>query len=316
MTRGPSISGMTLALAVLVGSPTSSLAQSADGGGRPGRDQLPRPVYRVTQQPADAPQGEANNNSETPKVAANNAIPMPNAGVSAPEQHPLVPALQVAYGALNNIRANIKDYSCTMMKKERIGGKLGDPEFMFLKVRNEPFSVYMYFLGPEKMKGQEVLYEQGKNGGNMIAHGVGLRKIAGTVQLPPNGTLAMAGQRYPITEIGIYNLTKRLIEVAEKDKNFGECEVKFFKGASINKRPVTVIQVTHPVPRKNFIFHVAKVFVDDELNIPVRYEAWDWPEKPGGPPLLIEEYTYMDVKINNGFTDADFSENNTSYNFH
>ena len=65
---------------------------------------------------------------------------------------------------------------------------------------------------------------------------MGIKKIAGTVPLQPTGTMAMSGQRYPITEIGILNLTKRLIEVGEQDKNFGECEVKFYKGAKINNR--------------------------------------------------------------------------------
>ena len=96
---------------------------------------------------------------------------------------------------------------------------------------------------------------------------------------------------------------------------FGECEVKFFKGAKINKRSATCIQVVHPVPRKNFRFHKALVFVDDELNIPVRYEAHDWPERPGGPPMLLEEYTYTDIKLNNGYTDATFDEYNPEYHF-
>jgi hypothetical protein len=74
--------------------------------------------------------------------------------------------------------------------------------------------------------------------------------------------------------------------------------------------------VVHQVPRKNFRFNKALVFVDDELNIPVRYEAYDWPATPGGPPQLLEEYTYTDVKINNGFTDADFDEHNPQYHFH
>ncbi len=310
MVRGR-IVRLTGGLVLAVAASTSAIAQTADPAApRGGRDQLPRPVYRVAQQTGDVPHVASNPEA---RVAANNAaVPAPN----APLEHPLVPALKMAYSALDNIRTNIKDYSCTMMKRERIGGKLADAEFMFLKVRNEPFSVYMYFLGPDRLKGQEVIYEEGKNNGNLIGHGVGLRKIAGTVQLPPNGALAMAGQRYPITEIGILNLTKRLIEVAEQDKNFGECEVKFSKGAKINGRVCTVITVIHPVPRPNFKFNKALVFVDDELNIPVRYEAWDWPERPGGPPLLLEEYTYMNIKINNGFTDADFSEYNKSYNFH
>ena len=70
------------------------------------------------------------------------------------------------------------------------------------------------------------------------------------------------------------------------------------------------------MPRKNFRFNKALVFVDDELNIPVRYEAYDWPATQGGQPQLLEEYTYTDIKLNNGFTDADFDENNPNYHFH
>jgi hypothetical protein len=275
-------------------------------GGRPGREQLPEPVYRVAQQVPDPA-----------TVAANTNGTLPQGEALAQTEHPLVPALQMAYTAMNNIRANVKDYSCTMIKRERIDGKLNEPEFMHLRVRHEPFSVYMYFLGPERLRGQEAMYVAGKNNGNLLGHaGSGIRKVAGTVQLLPTGVMAMAGQRYPITEIGFYNLTKRLVEVGEQDKMFGECEVKFYKGAKINKRSATCIQVVHPIPRKNFRFHKALIFVDDELNVPVRYEAYDWPDRPGGPPLLLEEYTYTDIKINNGYTDQSFDEYNREYHFH
>ena len=77
----------------------------------------------------------------------------------------------------------------------------------------------------------------------------------------------------------------------------------------------TCIQVMHPVPRRNFLFYVARIFVDDELNLPIRYEAYDWPSKQGEPPKLIEQYTYLDLKLNNGFTDADFDIRNPQYGF-
>ena len=137
----------------------------------------------------------------------------------------------------------------------------------------------------------------------------------GTVRIKPDGTVAMIGQHYPLTELGILNLTKRLAEVAQEDVKFGECEVKFFKGGKINNRVCTCIQVVHPVPRRNFRFHMARIFVDDELNIPIRYESDDWPKEPGGPPELIEEYTYVNLKLNNGFTDADFDIKNPNYHF-
>jgi hypothetical protein len=127
--------------------------------------------------------------------------------------------------------------------------------------------------------------------------------------------IAMQGQRYPLTEIGLINLTQRLIEVGQKDTQYGECDVKFFPGAKINNRLCTCIQVTHPVPRRNFLFHVARIFVDEELNVPVRYESYDWPKERGAAPDLLEEYTYLNLKVNQGFSDADFDIHNSNYRF-
>jgi len=226
-----------------------------------------------------------------------------------------MPALRWAHQGLPQIE-KIKDYSATMVKRERVGGKLGEYEHVFLKIRHEPFSVYMYFLGPEDRRGQEVIYVHNRNDNMIVAHGTGVqRTMFGTVSLKPTGPVAMKGQRYPITEIGVLNLVRRLIEVGEKDLQYGECEVKFFEGAKINDRSCTCIQVVHPVPRRNFLFHVARIFVDDELNIPIRYESYDWPKQPGGEPELIEEYTYLNLKLNNGFTDLDFDPKNPNYNF-
>ena len=232
------------------------------------------------------------------------------------QQHPLVPALELAYRGLENIEKNIKDYSCTLVKRERVDGKLTQHEYMFTKVRHEPFAVYMYFLGPENVKGREVLYYPGANNGNMLAHeGSGLRSKFGTVSLKPDSMIAMAGNRHPVSEVGIKRLTARLIEVAEHDKQYGECEVKFFQGTKVGDRMTTCIQVMHPVPRREFIFHLARIYIDNEHQVPIRYEAYDWPKEQGGQPLLVEEYSYTNLKFNNGFTDADFDKANPSYSF-
>ena len=242
--------------------------------------------------------------------------PVPNShGAAQPQEHPLMPALRWAYSGVENIE-KIQDYSATLVKRERINGKLAEPEYMFAKVRHNPFSVYLYFLGPPTLKGREVIYVDGQNNGKMWAHTTGLQdSLVGTVSLAPDSMLAMRGQRYPLTELGILNLVRRLVEVAEQDIKYGECEVKFFKGATINKRSCTCIQVMHPIPRRNFLFHLARIFIDDELNVPLRYEAYDWPKKAGDKPELIEEYTYLNLKLNNGFTDADFDIRNPNYNF-
>jgi len=230
------------------------------------------------------------------------------------DEHPLMPVLRWGKKSIKIAEA-IQDYSAILVKRERHDGKLQDTEYMFIKVRHKPLSVYLHFLKPDHFKGQEVIWIQGQNNGKMWGHGTGVRKVFGTVPLDPTGPIAMRGNRYPITEIGILNLVRRLVEEGEKDTQYGECEVKYFQGAKLNGRSCTCIQVLHPVPRKNFQFHIARIFVDDEYDLPIRFEAHDWPSSPGGPPELIEEYTYLNLKLNNGFTDADFDIRNPNYGF-
>ena len=232
-------------------------------------------------------------------------------------EHPLMPALRWAQDGLASVQKNVSDYSTTLVKRERVRGKVGETEYIFTKVRHNPFSVYMHFLGPADKKGREVIFIEGRNNGKMWAHTTGVQdKLVGTVSLDPAGLVAMEGERYPLTEVGLMNLVRRLAEVAEMDTKYGECDVKFLKGAKINSRVCTCIEVLHPVPRKNFRFHLARVFVDDTLNLPIRYEAYDWAKDAKGKPELIEEYTYLNLKVNPGLSDADFDIHNPSYHFH
>jgi len=277
-------------------SPNRYAPYRSTGQPQPGRAQQ-QPAYRV---------------AERSKPSPENALP--DYAIRRPDEHPLMPAIRWAYAGLRELE-NIRDYSATMVKRERINGKLNPPEYMFLKIRHKPLSVYMCFLDPPHLKGQEVIWIENHNDGKLSGHGVGFKKIFGTVSLEPTGPIAMQGNRYPITEIGILNLVRRLIEVAENDAQYGECEVKFFPGAKINGRSCTCIQVVHPFPRRNFLFHLARIFVDDEYNLPTRYEAYEWPSEPGGRPILLEEYTYLDLKFNRGFTDADFDIRNPNYQF-
>jgi hypothetical protein len=236
---------------------------------------------------------------------------LPSSTKVAANEHPLLPVLRWAQKGLPAIE-NLKDYSATLVRRERVHGKLSGYEYVFIKIRHQPFSVYGRFLAPTGVKGQEVIYIAGQNQGNLLAHKPRMRA---TIAIHPEGMVAMAGRRYPLTEIGLVNLVRRLVEVGRDDLHYGECEVKYITGAKVDNRSCTVIQVTHPTPRDAFRFHIARIFVDDELKAPIHYESFNWPDEPGGSPKLIEEYTYLDLKLNNGFTDEDFSVKNPDYNF-
>jgi hypothetical protein len=249
------------------------------------------------------------------------AIDTSNAGSQREEnsspKHPLETALSLAREVQNNIEENVHDYTATLIKQERIGNELSPEQVCFVKIREKPFSVYMDFLAPPDLKGREAAFVAGKNDDQLIGHeGSGLLSLAGSKWLSPTSPLAMIGQHYPITELGIANLTRRLIEIGEKDMAFGECYVWRNDDAKVGDRPCISITVMHPERRPNFLFYVARIFVDKELMVPLHYEAFDWPEKPGEKPPLIERYTYTRLKLNPGLTDEDFDPHNPQYSFY
>ena len=264
------------------------------------QQQYQQPQQQKYQQPGQQQQ------FQQPVSASQPIAPNANAsGIGPAPAHPLDPEINFARQRLAAMEQNIQDYSCVFTKREMVDGKLLPYEQMFMKVRHKPFSVYMYFLGPEDVKGQQVVYIEGQNNGKMVAQPVGLKGKFGPYYLDPNGSFAMAGQRYPITNAGFLNLTKQLIEEGMRDRQFPQCEVKQYKGAKVAGRTCTVTEITHPqLPQ--FQYHKARIFVDDEWNIPIRLESYLWPQQPGGQPPVLEEYTYSNLKFNNGFTDADF----------
>jgi hypothetical protein len=235
--------------------------------------------------------------------------------------HPFAPTIERAKKSLVGMQS-IKDYSALLTKRERIAGKLSDYQYLYARIRHEPFSVYLRFLGPSD-RGREVIYVADRNDGKLVAHEPAGKKgvleivgnLVGTHGLSPTSALAMLGNRYPITEIGMLNLTRRLVEVGEQDMRHQEADAKYYGNAKVNDRACEAWVFTHPVRRDYFRFHRAEVFIDKELDMPIRYASYDWPAKAGDSPVLLEEYTYSKIKLNNGFTDLDFDVKNPQYEF-
>ena len=239
----------------------------------------------------------------------------------ASANHPLVQVIKDAADHSKYIRENIADYSCVVVRQERLHGRLGKHEFIYAKVRNRrmennkivvPFSVYLKFLKPSRVKGREVLYVEGQHNGEMFARRGGTRLAFITTRLKPTSSLAMHDNRYPITEFGVENLINRLIMAAHEDLS-SNCKVSFLPDAKINNRPCNGFVVNHADQELNPDVCQVKVFIDQEHRVPVHYEAYEWPEEEGDKPVLLERYTYMKLKLNNGYSDADFSPDNPNY---
>jgi hypothetical protein len=235
---------------------------------------------------------------------------------AASESATLEDALSIAHQALDEIEHKVWDYSAVIVKKERIGK---DPKetVMFAKIREKPFSVYLYFLDRsdnKNIKGREVIFVQCQNDDNLLVH-TPLSILSRTLSLDPKRWPATMDEHYPITEIGLANLCRQLIKRGEAAGEPSQVHVKRYRKARINSRACTLLEIVYPVAEPKLRGYLARVFVDNELHFPIRVEIHELPVDSGKEPQLLEEYTYLDVKPNNGYTDADFDPKNRQYKF-
>lgn len=210
--------------------------------------------------------------------------------------------------------SKVNDYSCTFIKRERINGKLLAPHSMAMKARVAPSSIYFKFLSPNA--GREAIYVQGRNGGKLVAHDVGIgRLVAGTLHLDPNGSRAMEDNRHPITEAGLAHMLESLDKHWKVELKPGESQVTITDHILVGSRPCTQIETLHHERIKGLQFSKVRVFIDHELGLPIRFEAYDWPKRSGAQGELMEEYDYVNLRINVGLKEIDFDPRNSAYSY-
>ena len=161
------------------------------------REDLKEPVLRVADESGavdgdDRPVLDASLRAEAPpcrieasenrKVASLATAATPRPAMPEPAkseaQRLLDEAVADAAHALDHIRRDVRDYTCMLIKRERVNGEVLPMEYIAAKIRNRreingkvdvPFSVYMKFLKPTDMRGREVLYVEGQNGNKIRA---------------------------------------------------------------------------------------------------------------------------------------------------
>lgn len=279
---------------------------------RPGEKTPPAPVARV----ADATRLALAEGSTTPREPIPPRLLSPLADQSRAaldDPSPIAQALKVVGDCRKKYQA-VADYTCTFYKRERIGGRLTKTHVMNMKARSHPHSIYLRFEQPAA--GREAIYIEGQNKGKVLAHDVGLgRLIAGTLHLDPGGAQAMEDCRHPITEAGIGRLIDTVWNRWSAELTPLESLVTLRNDMMIGDRKCTLIETTHPKPRHHLAFYRVRLYIDQELGLPVRFEGYDWPKPPGAPPELTEEYTYTNLRLNVGLDDRDFDATNPAYAF-
>jgi hypothetical protein len=206
------------------------------------------------------------------------------------------------YGAL-------KDYSCTLVSEENVRGKLQDQNIIQLKVKTEPFCVYMRWLAPKQSLNQEVAFIAGKNNNKMrVKSNVLGSKIIGFMSIDPNDPRVMDHSRHTILEAGIGNMIDQNIRHWEKERQVGKTEVRISESA-YNDRKCHRIETINTERRADSYCYRSVIYLEQNAKLPIRVEVYDWPRK-GGPAEgdLLERFSYVNIQFNAGMSVRDFEK--------
>lgn len=217
-------------------------------------------------------------------------------------------ALRQHVYAMEQAYANVQDYTATFYKQERVKGRLLPVETMQLKFR-KPFSVYLRWTAGA-FAGREVVYVRGWNEDKIRAHQGSFPDV--TVNLRPDASLAMRGNRHPITQLGFGEVIKLMVRDARLSEVRPQDGVQYVDHGETTVYGARSRCIEAIAPVRNYSPYYAtraKICFNVKTKMPTRITVWDDEDN------MIEEYGFEDVKLNAGLTDADFDPENPSYNF-
>jgi hypothetical protein len=230
------------------------------------------------------------------------ATPPPSSAAS-----PLDQPLQLIAEARESYR-QVRDYTCLFIKRERLRGQLQPENLIAMKVRSQPFSVYLRWHGPQPVVGQEVCYVTGRHNGKMRVHSAGLLGAVGFVSLDPRDPRALENSRHTITEAGIGNLIERFGRGWELERKLNRTHVRLAE-FEYNKRRCWRVETIHADNGGGQIaYYRSVVYFDQENRLPIRVENYDWPRSGGDPNGdLLESYSYANLRLNVGLSEEAFN---------
>jgi hypothetical protein len=241
----------------------------------------------------------------TPKAVPEPAASETSYPMAAPAAATMEDAVRLIEAARERF-ALVGDYSCRLVQRERVGETLPPETAMAMRVRARPFAVHLKWLEPRSMQGQEAAYAAGRNGGKMRVRAAGLLGAVGFVTLDVNDPRARRSSRHSITEAGLGNLIERFAAGWPNEVRHGGTDVRI-DDFLFDGRPCTRVETVHHAnPDSFFLFSRSLVYFDKETQLPVRVENYDWPKRSGADAELLEEYSYLDLRLNVGLADEAF----------
>ncbi len=211
----------------------------------------------------------------------------------------------VALG-MKRYQENIKAYRCTLVKQERLDGKLSDVQEVEVRYRETPRSIYMLWhknAGQAKralyMETDDFVNEEGERLVRVEPAGAVARLFVSDLFVPVHGEQARKSSRRTIDECG-FDSTFRLLErYNTKAKERGVLDLKYVGTGEVDGRPTFVIVRQLPEKDPENVYPDARMVMhlDQEWLLPVAVYSYADHEETE----LLGRYVFTRVELDPAF---------------
>lgn len=198
----------------------------------------------------------------------------------------------------------VSDYTCTLTKTERMDadGDFGPTQKIACKAKENPFSVFTHTLENESGADRALLVS-GQWGNDMLATPTGLGRLLGTVKVDTRSSSVRSRTLRFLDQFGFKRSLTQMVTAYVDARGEGILRMEVLGSERIGNRDALVFEswIIEDVPSGRFEFPHLKVWLDREWKIPIQVHMWDAADIQRG------RYTFTDIKVNVGLTDADFT---------
>lgn len=204
----------------------------------------------------------------------------------------------------------LTSYTALLEMQEEVNGNLRTMESIQIKLRQQPFSVYMRWHN----NGQEALFVQGRNEELMLVKPPsGLASLKRLWRLDPDSRMAKHACRHPITELGIEKLANRIHEFYAARDDWSSAVNCSVSQSSETENVVTEYCLQFRDKSVSPEYLESRLSFDEATGLLIVVQNFGWTDEES--PRIVEHYAYREINKAATLSDSDFDERNAEYEF-
>lgn len=230
-------------------------------------------------------------------------------GAFADAPAPKVPARQALATSLGEARkayAALRDYSCHLVRQERIDGTVQVEQTAEVRARVRPYAVAVRVIKPVEMFGEETTYRADKSKTTVRHIGPGREATRGYQTLQLADAKLMRRTLHPANEVGVLALVERVEKMLDDEARAGNTPGVTASEYTFAGRTAARYELFCDRPHPLRYAAKSVVYFDAQTKLPVRFEAYQAPKLGETAGELTEVQSYVGFAFNQGLGDQVF----------